>query len=66
MRVEKIKKEDNLYNEKKTKMFGMLLRAKRQREEQEEADKAKAAGLEVEVLAKRQDFCMMYVIQKHE
>lgn len=32
-RINKIKKETELYNNPKTKMFGMLLKAKRLREE---------------------------------
>ena len=34
-RIQKIKKEQDLYNNPKTKMFGMLLKAKRLREEQQ-------------------------------
>ena len=55
-RSEKLKKEQELYSNPKTKMFGMLLKAKRLKEEE-------AAG-EKEMLAKRQDFCMMYCIKK--
>lgn len=58
-RIEKIKKEDELYANPKTKMFGMLLKAKRLKEE-EAAEKDKE-----EVPAKRQEFCMLYVIFKN-
>ena len=33
-RINKMKKEDELYNNPKTKLFGMMLRAKRLREEE--------------------------------
>jgi len=55
-RLAKLRKEDELYSNPKTKMFGMLLRAKRKKEE--------AAAGDDEQLAKRQDFCMLYAINK--
>ena len=58
-RIEKLRKETELYNNPKTKMFGMLLKAKRVREE-EAAEK-----LGGEKLERRQEFCMMYVITKN-
>ena len=35
MKIQKIKKEKELFNNPKTKMFGMLLKAKRLKEEKE-------------------------------
>jgi len=35
VRLEKLKKEEELYSNPKTKMFGMLLKAKRIKEERE-------------------------------
>ena len=42
-RINKIKKETELYSNPKTKMFGMLLKAKRLKEEKKAEEEAEAA-----------------------
>ena len=44
-RINKIKKENELYADKKTKMFGMLLKAKRLKEEKKAEEELEAAEL---------------------
>ena len=58
-KVEKLKKETELYNNPKTKMFGMLLKAKRIKEEETEAIENPSAPL-----AKRQAFCIVYSLSR--